>query len=227
MVHHYLVVNQQDKKSVIHAFGLPPGKIDMSELPPELHQDLRYVIKVAVGDAHAVFLLGNYQIMVCGSNQSGQLGLSRDEVPDRLDVPKIVPVRFEAQENVNVCDIACGRNHTLMLVKVAGEAKRLMGCGCEMGLGLGDLQDKFVPTLQSVAEGFVIDKIYASFNRSLAINDEGQVYIWGEDFTNERIDVPKLLHDFKQKLISFAVGYLHGLAVTSNTHNKFNHSRQL
>ncbi len=179
------------------------------------------MIKVAVGDSHAIFLLGNYQIMVCGSNQYGQLGLPKDEVPELLESPKISPVKFCDDTDLHISDIACGANHTLLLGKTAAGEKRLLVCGSEAGLGFGDLQDKFTPTLQPVAEGFDIDKIYASFNRSLAYNEQGKIYIWGEDFANDRVDHSKLFHDFQQKILSFAVGYLHGLAVTGNrSHRK-------
>lgn len=214
-MHNLPKVNTISKQSQIFTFGNAPAKLQNYSFPADIHSDLRFVMKIVAGDQHIIMLLGNNQILVCGSNMYGQLGLPKDQTGDKLEEPKINPIKMENGNELCIIDIACGANHTVLLGKTPMGSKQIIVFGNEIGLGFGDLQDRFIPTeLQIPIDPMEIEKIYASFNRSLIVTDTGKLIMWGEDFWGDKIDKPKEVYEFKTKIICFSVGYCHAIAIT-------------
>ena len=166
--------------SKVHSFGKPPGKLDEFAFPDTVITPSRFVIQVAAGDSHVIFLLGNNQIMVCGSNNNGQLGFPKEKVPENLDKPEINLLMIDNNTPLKVTNIACGLNHSLVLGLTPMGKKTLMVFGNSIGLGLGDLQDRYKPEIQNqFEEGFIISGMAACCNRSIVFSNTGKLYIWG------------------------------------------------
>lgn len=209
-------MNKDTSVTHLFAFGAAPGKVEELSFPAEIRDSSKFISRVATGNSHVLFLLGNNQIMVCGSNQYGQLGFKKEKVTESLNKPEINELQVDGMGRMDAVEIACGQNHSLVLCKTQAGAKRLVVFGSEVGTGFGDLQDVFEPKIQNLLENeFVIENIAASFNRSVAYNENGKIYIWGEDFFGNKFDTPKLWHNFNSKLGSFSLGLLHALAINS------------
>lgn len=208
-------MNKNDKQSAIYGYGLTPGKFTVASLPQEIPSNLRYVSQVAAGESHAIFLLGTGQIMVCGSNHDGQLGLPKEEGKGIVSEPKLNKVELPNEDNIMITEIACGSNHSVLLAKSAQSPKLVILMGSESGLFGESVYGARAPqvSLTLPADQNEIEHIYASFGRSLAVTEQGKIYLWGEDFTGTRMEKPTMIYDFKAKIISFAAGYTHALCV--------------
>ena len=207
-------MNKDTSVSRVFVFGAAPGKVEELSFPAEIRDSSRYISQVATGNSHVIFLLGNNQIMVCGSNQYGQIGFPKEKVPGSLEKPQINELEIDGIKDSYAVAIACGQNHTLILYKTQYENKKLVVFGSEVGTGFGDLQDVFVPKIQNLLkDDFKIENIEASSNRSVAYSEKGEVYMWGEGFFGNKFDTPKLCYKFNSKLVSFSLGLLHALAI--------------
>lgn len=83
---------------------------DQGEDPVEL-LELRgkEIVKLTAGRAHSCVLTKSGEVYVWGSGREGRLGIGH-----RKD--QIEPVSLEFEDNLKVLDVACGYDHTLVLV---------------------------------------------------------------------------------------------------------------
>jgi alpha-tubulin suppressor-like RCC1 family protein len=207
-------VNPADKDTIVRAYGVGFAKSDNMRLPPEIPKEMAYILKIALGDDHALFLTGNQRLLVCGSNQFGQLGLLKSQNEGMIENPTFNEIKLQSLYPLNILDVACGSNHSIVLGESNGTT-RIAVFGNEAGLGFGDLQNLDTPAIQTLPDNVTdVSKVFASFNRSIVVTQSGKVFQWGEDFFGGRIEKPTFTKDFGCGITSFAVGYLHALALT-------------
>lgn len=103
----------------------------------------------------------------------GQLGVGSDKVIHNL--PKVCSF------NIVVTDVSCGEEHTVF-VQGDGGYVYAMGNNSEGRLGTGntDIRSCNVPTL---VDGLCnIRKVSCGSSHSLALSEDGKVYVWGQAF---------------------------------------------
>lgn len=69
------------------------------------------VNRVSCGTSHMAVVLRNGKLLTCGSNQHGQLGRE-----DGFATTNVNPVLTHVPMEYNVVDVACGNNHTVVLL---------------------------------------------------------------------------------------------------------------
>lgn len=70
----------------------------------------RRIVSAAAGARHVVLLSSKGEVLACGANERGQLGLGEALVgPDRVEEPRLVRGAIDGQR---VVDVACGGTHT-------------------------------------------------------------------------------------------------------------------
>jgi len=131
------------------------------------------VSRVSCGMYHSAVLTAGGQLYTWGSNSKGQLGLGAEA--SRVFSPTLV----ETLAGVPLAGVVCGGNHTLV-VSVSG-ALFSFGSNSHGQLGLGDTEDKFLPTqvrtlrYQSIGAG----GLAAGSEHSVALTADGGVFTWG------------------------------------------------
>ena len=141
---------------------------------PKIIEELcdKSVIQFYNGIGSTYALTSDNKLIGWGSNEYGQLGI---RVVNYTKIYK--PVLIEDLNDVNIRQISCGLNHTLLLssngiVYGWGDNKwGQIGCGKELGEKVSVItQLKSLPKIKS---------IHCSFNKSFALTDNGMVYSWG------------------------------------------------
>eukprot|EP00300_Choanocystis_sp_HF-7_P019282 c20291_g1_i1.p1 GENE.c20291_g1_i1~~c20291_g1_i1.p1 ORF type:complete len:1112 (-),score=197.97 c20291_g1_i1:2283-5597(-) len=130
-------------KGIVYSFGSNDsgqcGRKIFREFEPDIIDELRSVkIKqIATGEAHALALSDKNELFSWGSNNYGQLGHDNRETES-------LPKRVDKLVDVQIKDIACGANHSLVL-SVEGELY-VWGNGANGRLGLNSIESRLVPT---------------------------------------------------------------------------------
>ena len=68
------------------------------------------IIKIKAGFQHSLFLTSTGNVLSCGDNQYGSLGLGHT---DSVSVP-VVPVYF-TKNDIKIIEISCGKAHNLAM----------------------------------------------------------------------------------------------------------------
>lgn len=81
--------------------------------------------------------------------------------------------------------------------------------------------DTHVPQLQIISElesdpELKINFIYVSYEKKALVDNEGGLYVWGQDFDGFEQTEPKLFYKFSQDIKQLAFGLHHGLALTED-----------
>jgi alpha-tubulin suppressor-like RCC1 family protein len=128
-----------------------------------------------------------------------------------------------------ITQLACGKNHTVMLVEKKSSknklqiTKKLYSFGIEVGVGVEGVEgstyqpvevkiSKLGPNLEELRF------IYAKYNTNVAIDSRGRVFMWGEDTSNLRLRKPKTFYQIPQKGIEIeeiSIGKRHGILRTN------------
>lgn len=128
-------------------------------------------VKVACGRLHTVVVTEDGKVLTFGSGKVGQLGHG-DSADSKL--PKVV----EGLAGHHVVDVACGKEHTLVLTaqgKVFAFGYDQYG---QLGQGQSSRYQK-APVAVSSLDSKGITKIVAGEHFSYAISRGGDVYSWG------------------------------------------------
>ena len=179
---------------------------------------LRNVLKISCGDQHILIAIRRDStamsgcqaccLFSCGSNKYGELGINNPSVR-YCDSLQPVPIlsnfntttttepehsntnnthNTNNSEYPSIIDIACGSNHSIVVVEPGGEVYTF-GCGAYLRLGHGDDQNRQSPTLVTALQGvgsLLSDGrmsgcvlVSADTWHSVAVSGSGDVYGWG------------------------------------------------
>lgn len=139
------------------------ARVDFAEVAPGLAD----VVFVAAGDHHSVAVLASGAVLTWGANDHSQLG---SNLPRNFY--SFVPIDLPA-DVVQVSSFG----HTLALL--SDGSVWAWGEGADGQIGHGSLQDVFAPVRLEFPAGTVIEKVAAGHSFSLALDDTGMIWSWG------------------------------------------------
>ena len=159
------------------------------------------LVQISLGNSYSLALDNEGIVYAWGWNEGGQLGLGDKE--KRL-TPSLIP--YFKENGIYIIQVAAAYKHNLALDK---NGKVYSWGWNEFGaLGLSHNEEKLSPTLISFFEenGIIISKLAIGSWHSLALDEKGNVYSWGE---NSRLglsdethrNVPNLIKYFKENNI--------------------------
>ena len=123
------------------------------------------IIRIACGGFHSIMITNNYEIMVFGCNDYGQLGLGHyNNEPS----PKLL------MKNENITKIVCGWGHTIML-NDNGQVY-VFGCNKDGILGLNTCQDQNTPQLLTTILDKKIVQIACAVDSTIFLSDNGELW---------------------------------------------------
>jgi alpha-tubulin suppressor-like RCC1 family protein len=147
---------------------------------PHVLPDIDDAVKCYSSSSSSFFLIlrKNGELLGCGSNTSGQLGLGNAEsqwLPVKVPLDKIVP-------KIDVKQVSTGKAHTLVLSttgKLYATGSNM--AGASFGGQLGIPSQKVETHNFRIVEGFnsPVRDIAAGHFHSLCCLDDGKVYSWG------------------------------------------------
>ena len=171
--------------------------------PTRLDCEGQRISGIACGARHTVLCTARGRVIVCGSNASGQLGLSRAGAEEVL---MACPMTLSTLTSSRITALAAGFSHSLFLTRPG----LVLACGADNcgQLGLGDRGgaggggDMHSPTVLGELSSVPCAAIGAGNYHSCALaRDDGGVYTWGEGRygrlghgTEGSEDVPRLVH---------------------------------
>ncbi|XP_042351945.1 secretion-regulating guanine nucleotide exchange factor [Plectropomus leopardus] len=129
----------------------------------------RAVRTLCGGGGHSVLITENGEVLVCGQNHRGQLGLGHNADISTLQLCPSLSQR--------VTKVACGWDFTLLLT----DCGRVLACGSnafgQLGVGQTVKHSADLLDVESLKEPAV--SVAAGLRHSLAVTDSGCVYQWG------------------------------------------------
>ena len=179
------------------------------------------IVMAACGGEHSVVVSAEGRVCTFGNGMFGRLGLNDEQ--DRL-VPTLLAA--EVFEGSTIVTVAAGDYHT-MAVGVNGRLWA-WGWGSSGKLGLGDTNDRLVPTLVGAEEvfgGSQVRTIACGNVHTLAVTEAGELWAWGlgaqgrlglndeqDRLVPTRVDPQHFAH---APISAVAVGDSHSAAVTA------------
>lgn len=130
------------------------------------------VVSVSAGWQHSLFLDSEGRVYSCGAGGVGRLGHGNEQ---NLTVPK----QIRALDGVFITHIVAGAWHNLVLSN--RNQVYSFGYGEPGALGLGDIENRLIPTPIPAFNGVRIKQLAAGSVHSLAVTHEGQVYAFGSN----------------------------------------------
>ena len=169
----------------VFAFGynrkgqLGVGDTENRLVPTLLRGELenKSVLQVAAGFGHTIFVTADGLVFACGHNGSGHLGVGDTE--DRL-VPTLVTGHLQGKAAVYV---SAGDSHTLCIT--ADGSLFAWGFNCYGQLGVGDTEDRQVPTLVTALQGKQVLHVVAGQYHTICATTDGSVSTWGNGGDND------------------------------------------
>ncbi|XP_059191558.1 LOW QUALITY PROTEIN: secretion-regulating guanine nucleotide exchange factor [Centropristis striata] len=121
------------------------------------------------GGGHSVVITENGEVLVCGQNDRGQLGLGHKADMSTFQLCPSLTQR--------ITKVACGWDFTLLLT----DCGRVLACGSnafgQLGVGKTVTHSADLLVVESLKEPVV--SVAAGLRHSLAVTDPGCVYQWG------------------------------------------------
>ena len=160
----------------VFAFGenengeLGLGDREKRNVPTLLRGELenKSVMQIAAGDEHTVFVTGDGLVFACGPNGNGRLGVGDAE---RRLVPTLVTGQLQGKTAVY---ITAGCNHTLC---ITADGSLFSWGDNEFGqLGVGDTEDRHVPTLVTGLQGKRVVHVVAGEVHTICTTADGSVF---------------------------------------------------
>lgn len=128
------------------------------------------VRSVSCGDTHTLVTTQQGKLYAFGRNQNGQLG-------DGTTNDCLEPKRISALEDLDVCLIACGAEHS-MCCTTDGQVFS-WGWGRYGNIGDGGKVDRHTPAKVLGLDGVKVSQIACGWRHSLAVDDKGSLFSWG------------------------------------------------
>ena len=177
------------------------------------------VTKIACGYHHMLVQLDNGKLFVCGNNSQGQLGLDMKKYPEQNELT----YHQEINDTYEIVDIGAGSNHSVFLALFRHSnhsTRQILTCGYHGCLGVLDanedthvLQSVRIPDLDDFDN---IDYLICKFNSSAVLDNENNLYYWGDDFDGFRERIPEkkvLFEDENNKIVDISFGFRHAVAL--------------
>ncbi|XP_061589686.1 probable E3 ubiquitin-protein ligase HERC1 isoform X2 [Cololabis saira] len=171
----------------------------------------KVVVCVSAGYRHSAAVTNDGELYTWGEGDFGRLGHSDSQ---SRSVPTLV------KDISGVGQVACGSSHTIVVAQ-DGRTVWSFGGGDNGKLGHGDTNRVYRPKVIEALHGFIIRKICAGSQSSLALTSAGQVFAWGcgsclgcgsSETTSLR---PRFVEDLSiTKIIDISCGDSHCLALT-------------
>ncbi|RKP18931.1 RCC1/BLIP-II, partial [Rozella allomycis CSF55] len=170
------------------------------------------ILKISHGGYHTFLITESKSVYGCGGNDKGQLGITG--LKENL-------LQFTLLENVKADDIACGWDHSILLLD-----GRVFVTGSNSFHQLGVEKVKRLDTWTDLSIPESISKISCGLRHSMALTTEGSVYVWGNNshykcFTWEKhVIVPTKISldaylDADEIVVDMALGQHHSCLLTS------------
>ncbi|XP_040914291.1 probable E3 ubiquitin-protein ligase HERC1 isoform X7 [Toxotes jaculatrix] len=171
----------------------------------------KVVVCVSAGYRHSAAVTNDGELYTWGEGDFGRLGHSDSQ---SRNVPTLV------KDISGVGQVACGSSHTIAVAQ-DGHTVWSFGGGDNGKLGHGDTNRVYRPKVIEALHGFIIRKVCAGSQSSLALTSAGQVFAWGcgsclgcgsSETTSLR---PRFIEDLSiTKIIDISCGDSHCLALS-------------
>uniref|UniRef100_A0A4W6C7G9 HECT-type E3 ubiquitin transferase n=1 Tax=Lates calcarifer TaxID=8187 RepID=A0A4W6C7G9_LATCA len=171
----------------------------------------KVVICVSAGYRHSAAVTNDGELYTWGEGDFGRLGHSDSQ---SRNIPTLV------KDISGVGQVACGSSHTIAVAQ-DGHTVWSFGGGDNGKLGHGDTNRVYRPKVIEALHGFIIRKVCAGSQSSLALTSAGQVFAWGcgsclgcgsSETTSLR---PRFIEDLSiTKIIDISCGDSHCLALS-------------
>ncbi|XP_041825741.1 probable E3 ubiquitin-protein ligase HERC1 isoform X2 [Melanotaenia boesemani] len=171
----------------------------------------KVVVCVSAGYRHSAAVTNDGELYTWGEGDFGRLGHSDSQ---SRNVPTLV------KDISGVGNVACGSSHTIAVAQ-DGRTVWSFGGGDNGKLGHGDTNRVYRPKVIEALHGFIIRKVCAGSQSSLALTSAGQVFAWGcgsclgcgsSETTSLR---PRFIEDLGiTKIIDISCGDSHCLALS-------------
>ncbi|TRY98659.1 hypothetical protein DNTS_005902 [Danionella cerebrum] len=171
----------------------------------------KVVVCVSAGYRHSAAVTNDGELYTWGEGDFGRLGHSDSH---SRNVPTLV------KDISGVGQVACGSSHTIAVAQ-DGRILWSFGGGDNGKLGHGDTNRVYRPKVIEALHGFIIRKVCAGSQSSLALTSAGQVFAWGcgsclgcgsSETTSLR---PRLIEELSiTKIIDISCGDSHCLALS-------------
>eukprot|EP00741_Cyanophora_paradoxa_P012699 tig00020616_g12269.t1 len=144
--------------------------------PPRMVKSLKgkFVVRVACGSYHTLFLTATGEVYGCGQNSYGQIGTGAKDAN-----PVFVPALAKGLWGKPVTGIAAGEAHSVCVT--AGGVVHAWGRNRSGQLGLGDQADRTVPTpvRDRVLAGERATHVDCGGDHSIVVCQSGRVFCFG------------------------------------------------
>lgn len=137
-----------------------------------IDQEVKYV---ACGFDFSALITVTGKLYTFGFNRSGQLGTGDTQ---NKSVP--TPVKFSSEK---VVQVSCGRNHTAFITDKG--KLYTMGLGKSGRLGLGDDDDRYVPSQVLFPHNVKIIQVSCGPQRTVCVTDSGELYTFGFNYKSQ------------------------------------------
>ena len=174
------------------------------------------VLQAAAGSVHTTFVTADGLVFSCGANEEGQLGVGGTE---RRLVPTLITGQLQGKAAVYV---AAGDLHTLCIT--ADGSLFSWGENDRGQLGVGDTEDRQVPTLVTGLQGKQVVHVTAEQFYTICTTALGSVFTWGASDNGQlglgdfefNVLVPTLVRGELQnkQVVQVAAGEEHSACVT-------------
>ena len=154
---------------------------DENRIVPTLVPALKgtQVVQVAAGTTHTLCVTANGLVLAFGFNGRGQLG-----VGDTAQRPTPIPVSGELK-NKAVLQVAAGSDHSACVTADGSVFSWGKNSNCQ--LGIGDTQDRAVPTVVAGGElqGKLAVQVAAGESHTVCLTVEGILVSWGNNWRSQ------------------------------------------
>ncbi|XP_011635998.1 RCC1 and BTB domain-containing protein 1-like isoform X2 [Pogonomyrmex barbatus] len=149
--------------------GLTPTLVNMPNVSGSIF--MKRIVDIACGSHHSVALTEEGEVYAWGQNSCGQVGSS---ISTNQGAPRQVNSNLAGKKVVN---ISCGQTSTMAVI----ENGEVFGWGYNgVGqLGIGNYVNQMTPCRVAALLGVVIVKVVCGYAHTLALTDEGKLYVWG------------------------------------------------
>ncbi|KAM4720559.1 putative E3 ubiquitin-protein ligase HERC1 isoform 3-T4 [Anableps anableps] len=171
----------------------------------------KVVVCVSAGYRHSAAVTNDGELYTWGEGDFGRLGHSDSQ---SRNMPTLV------KDISGVGQVTCGSSHTIAVAQ-DGRTVWSFGGGDNGKLGHGDTNRVYRPKVIEALHGFIIRKVCAGSQSSLALTSAGQVFAWGcgsclgcgsSETTSLR---PRFIEDLSiTKIIDISCGDSHCLALS-------------